>query len=1149
MDLEASKSRTDEPSRARRRLAGPVLDGLAQAWDGLLYCLQTCRPCLAFDSKLLLLQGSSLAPAFMHHHDTISNRTLAFWESTYGIKAASNLNYPPALVKVFNSLKQKVDISLPGWTTRPVVAAKEAQNVHDAPQRFYGPPHSKMRHFKEIIESKRNAVERRGVVIKDDHQTASRGSEEMKFRPPAEQLSPLKLGQHDVDQPTSHSSEPSDNRARTEDPADLQCSAADANDKSPEQESQFLPTPEGNALIDELVSMECAASKFNPQEIFKSNSDPSEDSNTNMLPPDVPASASKEGGLVSDIEDSQAVELPTMLEITTFLQEASAIQLNPEEREPKKNESVQTRAMAKGHNAAAAAAAAAKKGTETGAAVDLVTPPIPLTDIPSVPPKMAAAGAERPQATINGGLLHVAAVAATDRIKGTRGAASNLPRRRKKLKFQEDSQEVEYVVIPQSQRKKAGPLTERQREVRLNQRTSGHVMKTYTRADFSQAAQGCADDLMDSQALDAAMETIVCKENIPPSNVPSFPQCASGALTVKAEELARNERKTDSRQVDDPVRIIPLDEVDYTQLKNKLASLMRNDPTLTYRKIFGQENYECLPRLIQARLGSLFSRLRKMTTEEPTDVKKVDHPESKSADQQQHPQRVLSETPSEGKTVLRSGESRDAAAQEQDSAVHIPRSRRLQRRKPGPHGYSKGPAKSLLCVNLRSSGKLRGGKHWRINSELGKVITARLGIKKIVAKRQLMCSSISSSLRPRTVERPPASRGALEDVVEADCSTKRWGKRLRACNKREVEKRSSLHLPPQALVNSSSQLPENSPVAFPDCEEKVTAAQEAPQPATNLELTSQLRENSPFQVRNLNRGLLASSFSTASRIAADTSAQQQDAIQTACRSTRANSSHNPRKCRAPKRVPSPDNCLDSNRSQCRVAERSGSEEDDAITTSGARSESVGPRNSDALKVAPPSLLQNADGANGCSSSETQQPPLLFVCLGDEGSPFQPSSASVEEKDWNVRDCVLQNHSQPDPTLIAEPSREGSTGDEDFKTPAGLASGARQSDAERGKLCEGLGADRHPSQSQTELDVSPRESPMDSLEDKPVGEIKALLEREDVQVCNVLSALLASSKWKNMELAEVNEVDKLLCKLKEAVALTGEPSVFITPTNP
>lgn len=68
-----------------------------------------------------------------------------------------------------------------------------------------------------------------------------------------------------------------------------------------------------------------------------------------------------------------------------------------------------------------------------------------------------------------------------------------LIKRRKKLKFMDDSQDVDYVSIPLSVKTKLHPLTDHQREVKRAQRgrgmdTMGHGpgIKTYTAADFSQ---------------------------------------------------------------------------------------------------------------------------------------------------------------------------------------------------------------------------------------------------------------------------------------------------------------------------------------------------------------------------------------------------------------------------------------------------------------------------------------------------------------------------------------------------------------------------------------------------------------------------------------------------------------------------------------
>lgn len=69
----------------------------------------------------------------------------------------------------------------------------------------------------------------------------------------------------------------------------------------------------------------------------------------------------------------------------------------------------------------------------------------------------------------------------------------NLFKGRKKLKFMDDSQDIDYVSIPLSVERKLRPLTDHQREVKRAQRgrgmdTMGHGpgIKTYTAADFSQ---------------------------------------------------------------------------------------------------------------------------------------------------------------------------------------------------------------------------------------------------------------------------------------------------------------------------------------------------------------------------------------------------------------------------------------------------------------------------------------------------------------------------------------------------------------------------------------------------------------------------------------------------------------------------------------
>jgi telomere-associated protein RIF1 len=86
---------------------------LEKVWNQLLNCLHKSRPPLIFDSKFLSLQESLLVAAFEHIHSPIANRTIEFWEATYG--KSSLLSYPESLVPVLSSLAQKVKITLPGF--------------------------------------------------------------------------------------------------------------------------------------------------------------------------------------------------------------------------------------------------------------------------------------------------------------------------------------------------------------------------------------------------------------------------------------------------------------------------------------------------------------------------------------------------------------------------------------------------------------------------------------------------------------------------------------------------------------------------------------------------------------------------------------------------------------------------------------------------------------------------------------------------------------------------------------------------------------------------------------------------------------------------------------------------------------------------
>ncbi|KAH7426932.1 hypothetical protein KP509_10G022500 [Ceratopteris richardii] len=87
---------------------------LLKAWDKHLHNLQNCHPPLSYDSNLLSLQAPALVSAFKHPQMSISSCTYSYWEATYGNKETA-LTYPPCIIPVFQELKDKSNISLPGW--------------------------------------------------------------------------------------------------------------------------------------------------------------------------------------------------------------------------------------------------------------------------------------------------------------------------------------------------------------------------------------------------------------------------------------------------------------------------------------------------------------------------------------------------------------------------------------------------------------------------------------------------------------------------------------------------------------------------------------------------------------------------------------------------------------------------------------------------------------------------------------------------------------------------------------------------------------------------------------------------------------------------------------------------------------------------
>ncbi|GBG70554.1 hypothetical protein CBR_g6680 [Chara braunii] len=65
-------------------LPAKVMRSLQNAWSSFLSLLQSCRPSMSFDSTLLALMAPMLARALVHPFDPIANVTVCFWQTTFG---------------------------------------------------------------------------------------------------------------------------------------------------------------------------------------------------------------------------------------------------------------------------------------------------------------------------------------------------------------------------------------------------------------------------------------------------------------------------------------------------------------------------------------------------------------------------------------------------------------------------------------------------------------------------------------------------------------------------------------------------------------------------------------------------------------------------------------------------------------------------------------------------------------------------------------------------------------------------------------------------------------------------------------------------------------------------------------------------------
>ncbi|KAJ6863517.1 hypothetical protein NC652_040146 [Populus alba x Populus x berolinensis] len=83
---------------------------LHHLWSEILNCLRRCQPPIVFDSSLLKLQAPLLEKTLDHPKSTISELTVAFWNSTYGKQI--KLDYPESLLDILDKLSRNKRINL-----------------------------------------------------------------------------------------------------------------------------------------------------------------------------------------------------------------------------------------------------------------------------------------------------------------------------------------------------------------------------------------------------------------------------------------------------------------------------------------------------------------------------------------------------------------------------------------------------------------------------------------------------------------------------------------------------------------------------------------------------------------------------------------------------------------------------------------------------------------------------------------------------------------------------------------------------------------------------------------------------------------------------------------------------------------------------
>jgi len=107
---------------------------IQQLWMEIIKTSQRSWPAINFDSSFLKLQASVLEKTLDHPSSSISDPTIAFWNSTYGDQ--TKLDFPPCLLRVLDKLSRlgKIKIQKRRAPTSPTEHESSLKSVDTHPQ-------------------------------------------------------------------------------------------------------------------------------------------------------------------------------------------------------------------------------------------------------------------------------------------------------------------------------------------------------------------------------------------------------------------------------------------------------------------------------------------------------------------------------------------------------------------------------------------------------------------------------------------------------------------------------------------------------------------------------------------------------------------------------------------------------------------------------------------------------------------------------------------------------------------------------------------------------------------------------------------------------------------------------------------------------